>query len=562
MKTRFFLLFLVLYAPKVASQAENNNWLFGNKAHLNFDTNNNTVSVLTDNTISDQLYSAGTVSNKVTGELLFTTDGKNVYNKDFVKMTNSQQSIIINNVGYQSGLIVPSIANRNQYYIFTTTVYEGFLYTVVDMQNGLGDIDVNQKGVHILDEFGNTFTTGSRSGAVTVVPNNLGNAYWVLYPVNNKLYTYKIDSNGFDRHPYTFTTLTFAYNVNDVFTALSNIKVSPGYISPNSKRIGIINPGYFGGNNNSEARFYTFNDATGAVNTTNGIVMDGLNIRQFEFSPNNNIVFYSSIVNGTGGNYTSKVYSRDLSINNGPNTELDSLVQSFYMSFQRSPINEIYFYNNANSRYISRFSNQNIYNPTVVANFLDSNPDYPNFYRFFGNMPQPIPKLDCALYEDLKGNNITNNYSYQVSDKITTSGDYIVNANQDITFYANNAIEFKANTHLKSNSKVLAKIQPCPTSGSKMQGVNSINTTTIVPDIKNDLVIAPNPATNFVSVKMVQNSFNKITITSLDGKLVKSQLIENTSEYSLDVSGISQGIYIIAVETNKGEKISTKLIKE
>lgn len=551
---------MVLYAPKVASQAENNNWYFGEKAHLSFNTNNNTVSVLTDNTIVDQFVTAGTVSNKVTGELLFTTDGKNVYNRNLSKMPNSATPINPY-TAYQSGLIVPSIANKNLYYVFSLTLFNGPLYSVVNMalDSGLGDIDSTQKGLALLDESGNPFpTTTSKSYAITAVPNDLGNLYWVVFPINNKLYTYKIDSNGFNPNPVAVTTLTFTYSTSDIYIIVSNIKVSP-----DKSRIGITVPqkDEFNPLLGSQTRFYAFNSASGTVTTTSEVAINGLNTRSFDFSPvNNNLVFYNSLTYGTGGNYTSNVFGRDLS--NGNVANLYTGTQDYYQCIQKTPTSDVYIGKNSTSRYLGRFSALNIYNPSIMSSFIDMNPDYPNPLRFSYFMPQPIPKLDCALYEDLKGNNITNNYSYQVSDKIMTSGGYIVNANQDITFYANNAIEFKANTHLKSNSKVLAKIQPCPTSGSKMQGVNSIGETTTSPRIKNDLIIAPNPVSYFVSVTIIGNVFNKITITSLDGKLVKSQRIENTREYLLDVSGITQGIYIITVETSNGEKISKKLIRQ
>lgn len=559
MKAKFYLFFfLMLYASTAFSQAENNNWYYGQKAHLRFDTNNNTVSVLLDNNIPEQFSSSsGTVSNKVTGELLFTTDGKFVYDKNLTKMPNSATGAINDYVQGQGGLIVPSIANRNLYYVFSPSFFGGLFYSVIDMslRNGLGDIDSVIKGIPMKDNLGQNFTT--RSLAITVVPNDLGDKYWILYPTNNNLYTYEVNSNGFNTNPVQVTPLTFTFNQNDYNLSISRIKASP-----DGKRIGIT---VFGNSNsftNSQTRFYTFDKVTGKPSITNEVAIDGINIQQFEFSPsltNNNIVFYDSLIYGTiGGSYTANIYGRDL--NNPTQNSLFSSTINRNLSFQRTPTNEIYFA--TNPRFISTFSNPNSSNSTIISNFLDGNPDINQILRYAGiQMPQLIPKLDCSLYEDLKGINITNSYSYQVSDRITTSTDYAVNNGQNITFFANNYIEFKANTHVKNGATVLAKIQTCPTVSNKTVSTASSTSTENIAMLSNQLIIIPNPANSYVNIKTTQIGFNKITINSLDGKVIKTKEVKNDLDYDLEISQMAQGIYVISVETNNGEVLTKKLVK-
>ena len=245
---------------------------------------------------------------------------------------------------------------------------------------------------------------------------------------------------------------------------------------------------------------------------------------------------------------------------NSSNTSLlYSANNIFNTCLQRTPNNEIYF--SFSPRYVSQVSNPSIYNSSVLVDLINGNPDNPNPLRYAGSyMPQLIPKLNCALYEDLKGNNITNNYTYQVSNRITTSSDYTVNENQTINLFAKDYIEFKANTHLKSNSTVWAKIQACPGSSGRMADENAIKNDA-VSQSTNDLIIAPNPVTDFVLIKTSQTGFNKVTISSLDGKVVKTETVENTMEYSLNASGIAKGIYLISVTSKEGSLLTQKLIK-
>lgn len=563
MKAKFFLfLFLVLYAPKAFSQAENNNWYYGSGAGLNF--YNNTTSVLLNNPVTYQFNSgAGTISNKVTGEPLFITDGKFVFNKNFAQMPNSATGQIGPSVNGQSGLIVPSISNRNQYYVFTLQLYGNLLsYSKVDMSldSGLGDIIATEKGIALNDENGNPFAI--RALGITVAPNTTGDAYWILYPNNNKLYAYKVTGTGLVTTPVV-SNMNFTANFNDSSSYLSTVKVNSAY-----NKIGITLYGNIWGQSNSQMRVYDFNNSTGVVTTTNAIAFNGMNIREFEFSPNGTVLYFNTlwfnpINDGTTRSY---LYKYDMTLGNtGTPSQMAFFDYTFpadlYKFFQRTPNNDVYFSRNGLNRYISRFSNVNNFSLAAIdANFLYCNPDYPTVSRYADLIfPQLVPKLDCALYEDLKGNNITNTYSYQVSDRIVTSGDYTINNGQVIILYAGNHIVFKANTHLKSGSTVLARIQACSGGSSKMSVESSFKDEK-GRNVQKQLILLPNPATNIVTIKSNQ-SFNKITVTSLDGKLVKYEVMDNTVEYSLDISEFSKGIYLISVTSTIGDLITQKLVK-
>ena len=73
--------------------------------------------------------------------------------------------------------------------------------------------------------------------------------------------------------------------------------------------------------------------------------------------------------------------------------------------------------------------------------------------------------------------------------------------------------------------------------------------------------IVPNPSSSVVEISMSHTEFNRITITTIDGKIVSEQQIEWTNAIQLDVSRFAHGVYIVSVVTNDGQLLTEKLIK-
>lgn len=76
-------------------------------------------------------------------------------------------------------------------------------------------------------------------------------------------------------------------------------------------------------------------------------------------------------------------------------------------------------------------------------------------------------------------------------------------------------------------------------------------------NLESELVLYPNPATNYIKLKGVKNIQNAEVI-SLDGKS-KNIIIRNNR---LDIKGLTKGVYIIKLANNKGEVFMNKFIKE
>lgn len=79
--------------------------------------------------------------------------------------------------------------------------------------------------------------------------------------------------------------------------------------------------------------------------------------------------------------------------------------------------------------------------------------------------------------------------------------------------------------------------------------------------IANGFAIIPNPSSSTIQIVMKDAEFNKINITSIDGKTVLNRNIELTDKTQLDVSGYANGVYIINITSEDGRIHTEKLIK-
>ena len=68
-------------------------------------------------------------------------------------------------------------------------------------------------------------------------------------------------------------------------------------------------------------------------------------------------------------------------------------------------------------------------------------------------------------------------------------------------------------------------------------------------------MIYPNPSDGIINIKMA--SFKEATIYNLSGKRIM-----RSTDNRIDVSALSEGVYIIKLENRSGDRFSTRLIKE
>jgi gliding motility-associated-like protein len=190
---RRLLLFFFLFLSVVSySQKHNYNWYFGRNAAIRFDGAPPFPTVEFDNKM--QTRASVSVSDSATGELLFYSDGRKVWDKNHQVMPNGDN---ITTAPVQGAIAVPNPANKNQYYIFTVEINRMLEYTLIDMSlnGGLGDVISK-----------NTPIATNTAQTLTAVKHQFENAYWLIThsnqnPAQNIFRAFKVSATGIATTP-------------------------------------------------------------------------------------------------------------------------------------------------------------------------------------------------------------------------------------------------------------------------------------------------------------------------------------------------------------------------
>ena len=286
--------YTILFTFQSLGQLQNNHWTFGFNARVDFST------IPPNGMTPSAIYSpeqCATISDEITGELLFYTDGTSVWTPNNQTMPNG-----FNLFGgafkscTQGPVIVPFPEDPNKYYIFTLDDLEydnppldnGLRYTVVDMtQNGgMGDVDPLQK---------NIFLTDFLSEKMTVVRSEAIRGYWVIVHKreSDQFLAYKVDGCGVDPTPVSSNVGTALLGANSNFDPRM-----PFYGSMKANRAGnrIAMPI----DDSKLIDFYSFDVATGqlfdpiTVEVTDNT--PGSPIRKYgcSFSPDGSMFYYTN----------------------------------------------------------------------------------------------------------------------------------------------------------------------------------------------------------------------------------------------------------------------------
>jgi hypothetical protein len=272
------LLFVIVICNNSFAQKQNNQWRFGTAGAVDF----NTVppSFVNGAALSTGEGSAS-VADRLTGALLFYTDGVTVW--------NANNQIMPNGTGLLGGsaallssttaaVIVPKPGSNSLFYIVTIDEQfngNGVRYSVVDMtlNGGLGDIVAGQKNVFL-------FQTNSEK--LEVVPASDGLSYWLLTHDNpgDTFYSFKIDNIGIQTTPV----------INQIGGTHGN---GAGHMKINKQFNKIAVGNFF----SSDIELFDFNNSTGIIsnpiiwnfNFPNGLIYG------VEFSPDGKVLYVSNI---------------------------------------------------------------------------------------------------------------------------------------------------------------------------------------------------------------------------------------------------------------------------
>lgn len=186
-KTILIIIFITISYTTFAQTKIWNNWYFGNKAGLSFNTEPPTV--LTDGKINTG-EGCATISDE-NANLLFYTDGIWVWDRNHNVMPNGT-GLKGNFSTTQGALIVPYPENPNLYYLFSmgTEGDNNLYYSIIDLtkNNGNGDVDINNKNILLLSN------TGEKQTAIAKTDDT---GYWLVSCTSDGVFhSYSITKAG------------------------------------------------------------------------------------------------------------------------------------------------------------------------------------------------------------------------------------------------------------------------------------------------------------------------------------------------------------------------------
>lgn len=245
----------LLVASEAVAQKEFNVWCLGDSTGLDF---NRTVpgpvewpTVLSGTGINTYEGMA-CISDRNTGELLFYSDGRTVWNREHHAMPNGE-GLKSGSSSTQAALIVPMPGDSTQYYLFTceeegragTTV--GAYYSIVDMEadGGLGDVITR-----------NTFLLAPTTEKLVAVPHCNGTDFWVI--------THTVGDNSF----HTFLITAAGISPAPVVSSIGAVQLEPRCwlaAAPNGRMLASSFP--FG-----KLELFDFDPCTGVVSNVHTIL--------------------------------------------------------------------------------------------------------------------------------------------------------------------------------------------------------------------------------------------------------------------------------------------------
>lgn len=366
------------------SQNEAKKWYFGTNAGLDFSTSPPTVLT---NGVLNTTEGCASISDAF-GNLLFYTDGSDVYNKSHVVMANGT-GLFGDQSTTQSAIIVKQPGNTNIYYMFTQDDIaepNGFCYSIVDMSlaAGMGSVTVKNNLLHT-----------PSCEKITAVRHCNGVDTWVVsHDWNSSNFrTYLVNSSGVSTSPVISSVGSIVTNTGSIaYEAIGQMK-----ISPNGRKLGLAISSDQGGL--APFEIYDFDPSTGIVSNPVVLAISEGNYG-CEFSPDGT-KFYGSSINIQGG----EIFQWNLCAGTASAIAASKYTvatsSDFYGSIQLAPDGKIYIANYTQT--LNVISNPNALGASCNfnSNGISVAPNYnsiglPNFINsFFKPMPSFSVVMSC-----------------------------------------------------------------------------------------------------------------------------------------------------------------------
>lgn len=579
-------------------QGINNTWQLGNRA-LEFDTNPPTVS----NTGVASQYGLASICD-TSGNLLFYTDGINVWNKNHAIMTNGAN---LGDGGVIDVAIVPNPGNNNQFYIIKSEallIFSGlpgtnYTYSVVEFNeanpNGIllpinnaptansvetsfSKFLLNSSGVAVRNEL--------RYGPLAVTTNHDEDSYWLIIQNANKILSYKIDYSGINHTPiessfanieiYDYGTVPNSANLDYRVRGKerAKFKVSPDNSFLISLQYSIINGN---GHPNLDVPFATnkfskisFNPATGIFSNHQTLTGQGIMIEEFEISENSENLFYvrkkHPYLSGTDGEIVVKSLlnnSTAVRILNESSSGIPSSKLSYIQKDKNGEIlvSSVFSTNNMN-KYIHKINNQNSFSgSSVLINHIDLNNG--TIYR----LPKLIPEiyLPCPSNLTITSNVLSPNQDNKQAENYIIASNTINNGAIAI-YHAGTSILLSDGFSALNGSRFRGYIEGC--TGDFVGRISQNNELvskedSIIFDFEEKIIkIYPNPTNGYFNIKLSKPASGTIEISDVYGAIHKVEKLNNQESIDLNIENSKSGIYIVKIITNEGIIFTDKIIKK
>jgi len=324
MKKETILTLIILIASNCYSQKEANIWYFGKHAGLDF--NAGSPAPLIDGAMSTN-EGCSSISDS-DGNILFYTDGLNIWNKDHVVMLNGF-NLNGDSSSTNSAIILPKPNDEDNYFVFTVDKQggaNGIQYSEIDMalDGGLGGVN-NTKNVNL---------TTPVTEKVTVIKHSNNFDYWVVSHKWNsdEFIAFLVTSSGVTETPIVSKVGDYITDSRRGMSALGAIK-----ISPNGSKIAVANSFTL-----SDAQLFDFDNSTGIV--SNPITLNNLDVGSgpygIEFSPNSKILYVG--VPGLAVYQYDVFAGNEIAINNSKISITNPLFSKSFFALQLGPDGKIY----------------------------------------------------------------------------------------------------------------------------------------------------------------------------------------------------------------------------
>lgn len=204
----FSIIFLITFISGLKAQNRTDlHWYFGNSsANLQFDKGGRGAYLENNQAVPFGIGGSAVVSNQITGNLIFYTDGVNLYDRTHQIVPNGDLITVAGGTFNQSAAASPITGIDNQYYIFSNTDTEIFAAIADQSLQGnalagnptLGEVTTKMISMGLTNP----------SQAMTVIPNGANNRFWLITQ-DRSTFDYRVtelDAAG------TFPTTTFNFN--------------------------------------------------------------------------------------------------------------------------------------------------------------------------------------------------------------------------------------------------------------------------------------------------------------------------------------------------------------